>query len=150
MTPNKILFRQVLYCFRLIVIRRPARDHSVEESFVNIQQGWDFEVVAIAEQLFCSCVMIDCIRSGDRLRGSCYYLSTNFCPSSVKKKISDFWDLNPGPKSRLRSSCHYTTASLRRHKYYIPTYLQARCVSCRVSLAATHTTMPPLIFAPTK
>jgi hypothetical protein len=27
--------------------------------------------------------------------------------------------------------------------------LQARCVSCHVSLAATHTAMPQLIFAPT-
>ena len=26
-----------------------------------------------------------------------------------KKQISDFWDLNPGPKSRLQSSRHYTT-----------------------------------------
>jgi len=34
------------------------------------------------------------------LMDSCY-LSTIFCPSSVKKKISDFWELNPGPKSPL-------------------------------------------------
>jgi hypothetical protein len=40
----------------------------------------------------------------------CCYLSTNFCPSSVKKnKISDFRDLNPGPKSRLQSLRHFTT-----------------------------------------
>ena len=55
---------------------------------------------------------------------------------SKKKKISDFQDLNQGPKSRLQSSRHYTTIPppfFRRHKYYIPTYLQARCVSCRVS-----------------
>ena len=38
-------------------------------------------------------------------RGFCY-LSTIFCPSSVKKQISDFWDLNQGPKSRLQSSRH--------------------------------------------
>jgi hypothetical protein len=69
-----------------------------------------------------------------------------------QKKNCDFWDLNQGPKSRLQSSRHYTTIPppfFRRHKYYIPTYLQARCVSCRVSLAATHTAMPPVIFAPT-
>jgi hypothetical protein len=26
-----------------------------------------------------------------------------------KKQISDFWDLNPGPKSRLQLPHHYTT-----------------------------------------
>jgi hypothetical protein len=40
-------------------------------------------------------------------------MSMIFCPSSVNKKlISDFWDLNQGPKSHLQSSCHSTTSQL--------------------------------------
>ncbi len=73
----------------------------------------------------------------------------------TRKKISVFWDLGFEPQTKMSlamvASLHYLPAtSLTSHiYYYIPTYLQARCVSCRVSLAATHTAMPPVIFAPT-
>ncbi len=50
---------------------------------------------------------------------SCY-LSTIFCPSSVKEKlISDFRDLNKGPKSRLQSSRHSTMSPPPSQRPYI-------------------------------
>jgi hypothetical protein len=50
---------------------------------------------------------------------SCY-LPTMFCPSSVKEKlISDFRDLNQGPKSRLQSSRHSTMSPPPSQRPYI-------------------------------
>ena len=66
-----------------------------------------------------------------RVAGSCY-LSTNFCLSSVKKKMR-FLGFEPETKISLTfvaSLHHHPTTSLRRHNYNIPTYLQACCVSC--------------------
>ena len=73
------------------------------------------------------CVLMDGQKHSPR-NGS-GYLSTNFCPSSVKKN-KRFSGFEPETKILLAivvSLHHHPNTSFRRHKYYIPTYLQARC-----------------------
>jgi len=84
------------------------------------------------------------------------YLSRDFCLSSVffrislkwmKKLIKQLWFIQL--KNYLqRGECGIVAELVLEATWTGVRILQARCVSCRVSSAATHTAMPPVIFAP--
>ena len=91
-------------------------------------------------------------RYAARINGNRYLLFVTDFLSVVRQKKKQFSGFEHGTKISLAIAAslqHLHTTSLRCHKYYILSYLQTRCVSCRVSLGATHTAMPPVIFAPT-
>ena len=82
-----------------------------------------------------------------------YLLFVNLFLSVVRQKKTNqrFLGFEPGTKISLAivtSLLRLPTTSRRDHKYYIPSYLQVRCVSCRVSLAATQTHDAACNFCP--